>query len=66
LIGAPDVARREIDLCGQVQIKSELLSAELADAAGAIRSGEKVIIVVVEGLRLKVDRESKLKPQQGA
>lgn len=43
---------READ--GQVQLQSELWSAEKADASDKIRKGDKVEVVEVNGLRLKV------------
>lgn len=54
LIGAVGKATGGIDPHGQVQLKSELWSAELAEGAESIQSGEKVIVVAVEGLRIKV------------
>lgn len=43
---------READ--GQVQLQSELWSAEKADASDKIRKGDRVEVVEVKGLRLKV------------
>jgi membrane-bound serine protease (ClpP class) len=54
LRGQTGIARTDIDPTGQVQAGSELWSAELAEGQGRIRKGEKVEIVKVEGLRLKV------------
>ncbi len=54
LIGAVGTARGQINPRGQVQLKSELWSAELAEGAESIESGEKVVVVAIEGLRLKV------------
>jgi len=48
------IARTAIDPTGQVQAGSELWTAELAAGQGKIRKGERVEIVAVEGLRLKV------------
>lgn len=54
LVGRVGTAKGKIDPQGQVQVQSELWSAELAEGAESIRSGEKVEVVKVEGLRLKV------------
>jgi membrane-bound serine protease (ClpP class) len=54
LVGQLGTAKGRIDPNGQVQVQSELWSAELAEGAEAVRSGEKVEVVKVEGLRLKV------------
>ena len=54
LVGRLGTAKGKIDPQGQVQVQSELWSAELAEGAESIRSGEKVEVVKVEGLRLKV------------
>ena len=56
LIGAQGIAKGRINPHGQVQLRSELWSAELAEGAAAIESGENVAVVAVEGLRLKVRR----------
>jgi membrane-bound serine protease (ClpP class) len=58
LLGALGTARGRIDPTGQVQLQSELWSAELAEGAESIQSGEKVVVVKVEGLKLKVRRRS--------
>jgi membrane-bound serine protease (ClpP class) len=42
---------------GQVQLQSELWSAEKADEADKIRKGDKVEVVEVKGLRLKVRKK---------
>jgi membrane-bound ClpP family serine protease len=39
---------------GQVQLQSELWSAESVDESDTIRKGDKVEVVEVKGLRLKV------------
>lgn len=57
-IGAVGLAKGNIDPRGQVQLRSELWSAELADGVEAIQSGDKVVVVRVEGLRLKVRKGS--------
>ena len=54
LIGAAGLATEEINPRGQVQLLSELWSAELAVGAEPIQTGERVVVVSVEGLRLKV------------
>jgi membrane-bound serine protease (ClpP class) len=59
LIGATGIAKENIDPRGQVQLRSELWSAELAEEASAIRSGESVEVVGLEGLRLKVRKQLK-------
>lgn len=56
LIGAPGTAKGRIAPHGQVQLRGELWSAELAEGAESIEAGEKVTVVAVEGLRLKVRR----------
>jgi membrane-bound serine protease (ClpP class) len=56
LIGALGTAKGPINPHGQVQLRSELWSAELAEGAEALASGENVVVVAVEGLRLKVRR----------
>ncbi len=58
LLGALGTARGRIDPTGQVQLQSELWSAELAEGAKSIQPGEKVVVVKVDGLRLKVRRSS--------
>ena len=59
LIGALGMARGSIDPRGQVQLKSELWSAELAEGSGAIKNGDRVEVVGVDGLRLKVHKVPK-------
>jgi membrane-bound serine protease (ClpP class) len=54
LVGVIGIARGEINPTGQAQLQSELWSAELDEGAEPIQSGEKVKVVAVEGLRLKV------------
>jgi membrane-bound serine protease (ClpP class) len=54
LIGAVGTAKGKIDPHGQVQLKSELWSADLAEGAEPIQSGDKVSVVAIEGLRIKV------------
>lgn len=58
LAGVVGVARGEINPNGQVQLQSELWTAELEDGADPILPGEKVKVVAVEGLRLKVRKNN--------
>ncbi|HEY6072102.1 MAG TPA: NfeD family protein, partial [Anaerolineales bacterium] len=48
------IARDWSGLAGQVQVGSELWSAEKAEGSQAIRKGDAVEVVQVDGLRLKV------------
>jgi membrane-bound serine protease (ClpP class) len=52
--GHTGFARTDINPSGQVQSGAELWTAELAEGQGRIRKGEKVEVVKVEGLTLKV------------
>ncbi len=54
LIGKTGFAKNDFGATGQVQVGSELWSAEPADGSGQIRQGESVEVVDVKGLRLKV------------
>lgn len=54
LVGTQGIARSDINPYGQVQLQSELWTAELSDGAEMIKSGERVEVTQVEGLRLKV------------
>ena len=54
LVGAVGLATGNIDPRGQVRLNSELWSAELAEGSDPIHSGDKVVVVNLEGLRLKV------------
>ena len=54
LIGKTGVARSNIALGGEVQVASELWSAEAAPGSAKIRKGDDVEVVEVKGLRLKV------------
>ena len=54
LVGAVGQAMGNIDPRGQVQLKSELWSAEIAEGSEPIQSGDKVVVVNLDGLRLKV------------
>ena len=51
------VAVSEFDPSGQVQAASELWSAEAVEGSGEIHKGDKVEVVKVEGLRLKVRKK---------
>jgi membrane-bound serine protease (ClpP class) len=54
LVGKTGVVKRDLGPTGQVQVGSELWSAEPADGSGQIREGESVEVVEVKGLHLKV------------
>ncbi len=58
LLGVIGIAREEINPNGQVLLQSELWTAELDDGAEPILPGEKVKVVAVEGLRLKVRKNN--------
>jgi len=55
--GQTGFAVSEIDPSGQAQVAGELWSADLDDASGTIHRGDKVEVVKVEGLRLKVRKK---------
>lgn len=54
LIGRVGEARTDIAPRGMVQVAGELWSAEIEDGELAVRSGERVEVVGVEGLRLSI------------
>ena len=54
LIGKIGAATTAFQPTGQVQVGSELWSAEADEASGKIRKGDRVEVVEVKGLRLKV------------
>jgi membrane-bound serine protease (ClpP class) len=54
LIGKTGMARSDFGLTGQVQVESELWTAEPAQGSAAIRSGDKVEVVGAKGLHLNV------------
>lgn len=54
LVGKTGFARSDIGLTGQVQVEAELWTAEAAEGSEAIRKGDKVEVVEVHGLRLRV------------
>jgi len=57
LVGRTGSAKSLIDPHGQVQLDSELWSAELAEGEKRIKKGEPVEVVQVDGLRLKVRKK---------
>lgn len=54
MAGAAGLAVSDVDLTGQVQAAGELWSAEAVAGSEPIRHGDRVEVVSVEGLRLKV------------
>ncbi len=54
LIGKRGTARSDVALSGQVQVGSELWSAEAAQGSPSIGKGDPVEVVDVKGLRLRV------------
>jgi membrane-bound serine protease (ClpP class) len=54
LLGRVGEARSAIGPLGMVQVAGELWSAELAEGAPAVPAGERVEVISVEGLRLRV------------
>lgn len=54
LAGKTGIARTDLTPNGQVQVASELWSAELAEGESTIHQGERVQVVRVDGLRLVV------------
>ncbi|HVN53800.1 MAG TPA: nodulation protein NfeD [Anaerolineaceae bacterium] len=59
LIGKTGIARSDLNPDGNVQVASELWSAELADGEAPIPTGANVEVVQVDGLRLKVRKSSR-------
>ena len=57
LDGTAGVATSEFDPLGQVQAAGELWSAVAADPSDKIHKGDKVEVVAVQGLRLKVRKK---------
>ncbi|MBI3739821.1 MAG: nodulation protein NfeD [Chloroflexi bacterium] len=53
-VGKTGYAKTDVGLTGQVQVESELWTAEAAQGSGAIGKGDRVEVVEVKGLRLKV------------
>jgi membrane-bound serine protease (ClpP class) len=56
VVGRFGIAKTDITLAGQVQVESELWTAEPVAGSDAIRKGDRVEVVQVSGLRLKVRR----------
>jgi membrane-bound serine protease (ClpP class) len=56
IIGQTGIAQSEIDPHGQVQMQSELWSADLAEGAEPIHKNEKIEVVGLDGLRLLVKK----------
>jgi membrane-bound serine protease (ClpP class) len=54
VIGKTGTAKSDIGLTGQVQVGSELWTAEPVQGSDAIRKGDRIEVVRIEGLRLKV------------
>jgi membrane-bound serine protease (ClpP class) len=54
LVGKTGFAKSEVGLTGQVQVGSELWTAEAAGGSEKIRKGDRVEVIEVHGLRLKV------------
>jgi membrane-bound serine protease (ClpP class) len=57
LVGKTGIAKTAVDSSGQVQLESELWSAEATQGSGSISKGDRVEVVNVEGLRLKVKKK---------
>ena len=57
LAGVSGIAVSDLAPQGQVQAAGELWSAEAEPGSEAIRKGDRVVVVKVEGLRLKVRKE---------
>jgi membrane-bound serine protease (ClpP class) len=53
-VGKTGIAKTDVDISGQVQVESELWTAEPVPGSGAIRKGDRVEVVEVKGLRVKV------------
>lgn len=64
IIGKIGVVRTSLDPKGSVQVESELWSAE-SDSGETIPSGESVIVSEMDGLTLKVFRESVIESGDG-
>lgn len=56
-VGKIGIAKTDIELTGQVQVESELWTAEPVQGSEMIRKGDKVEVVRVEGLRLIVRKK---------
>jgi membrane-bound serine protease (ClpP class) len=55
LVGAAGVARTDLNPSGMVYVQGEMWTAE-ADNGAAVREGDPVVVVSVDGLRLRVRR----------
>ncbi|MCZ2127687.1 MAG: nodulation protein NfeD [Anaerolineales bacterium] len=56
VVGKVGVARTSVGEAGQVQVQSELWSAEKASDSESIRKGDKIEVVEIRGLRLIVKK----------
>jgi len=56
LVGQTGIAKGAVNPDGQVQAAGELWSAELAEGSEEIRQGDRVQVVAVDGLKLKVKK----------
>jgi len=54
VVGKTGTAKSDIATRGQVQVESELWSAEPAEGSAAIAKGDQIVVVSVAGLRLRV------------
>lgn len=54
LVGKQGIATTDIAPAGQVQVESELWSADLTTGASAVHAGQSIEVVAVHGLRLEV------------
>jgi membrane-bound serine protease (ClpP class) len=54
ILGKTGLAKSDIGLGGQVQVGAELWSAVSSEGSGAIGKGDRVEVVGIDGLRLKV------------
>ena len=57
LPGRVGTARTDVEQSGQIQVGAELWSAEAADGTAPIKKGDRVEVVSVEGLRLRVRKQ---------
>lgn len=60
MVGRDGYASTNISFSGQVQLGSELWTAELAEGSDPIRKGDRVEVVLVRGLRLVVRKVNKI------
>ena len=54
LVGRMGVAKTELAPTGMVQVGGELWSAQVEDRSAALRAGQDVEVIGVDGLRLRV------------